>query len=415
MEGGIHLYVTHLRWLLHKTDAPAGPVCKQMFLLRHGRHRHNVLFVPGGEAPTPARARVPAEAPVGHRPAQRPQRSSPQRGRTVPSALTLSAGTSWAGPGKPGMLKAWSSRAAHSASWWLTAGAFSCPLSSLKSLLKKPESLGLEGAAPPDSGGRGAGPGVAARPWWSAGVRPGVLSGPGPRAAAGRRAMLSLAPLSPRAPAELTSGCPGARGGSDESSPRSPVRPGTGRERGKKKCDLAAGARGLASFPGFFLLAAATALVSTVLGEEAATLSSWTLIPKSTANTNTHSRYSAQPREEMQVWATDNTAAHTNATAHTGWGCRLQSRGWLSAVPGPCASRERGTEGPEEEAVVGKSTPGAASPRLRLRTSCVSAGTPETHTLTLSPGRQEQVGAWAPCPEEVAQPWVSWHLGWILC
>lgn len=237
--------------------------------------------------------RVPAEASVCHRPAQGPQ-------RTVPSALTLSVGTSCAGPGKPGMSKAWSSRATPSASWWLTAGAFSCPLSSLKSLLKKPESLGLEGAAPTDSGGRGAGPRQAGRPWRS-GVWTGVLSGPGPRAAAGHRAMLSLAPLSPRAPAELTSGCPGARGGSDESSPRSPARPGTGRERGKKKCDLAAGAQGLASFPRFFPPAAATALVSTVWGEEVATLSSWTLIPKSTANTNTNSRYSAQPCAETQV------------------------------------------------------------------------------------------------------------------
>lgn len=83
-------------------------------------------------------------------------------------------------------------------------------------------------------------------------------------------------------------------------SPRWPpagssVRPGTGRESVKKKRDLAAGASGLASFPRSFPLAFVTGLVSTVLREEAATLSSLTLIPKSTVNTNTNSSYSTAP------------------------------------------------------------------------------------------------------------------------
>lgn len=138
------------------------------------------------------------------------------------------------------------------ASWWLSPGTSSRPLSSLKSLSKKPESLGLEGAAPPDSGARGAASQVAPKAWSAAWAGPRLLSGPGPCAAAAGSPRLSLGSLFPGALLELTSSFPGPV---DESVAWSPVRPGTGRESVKKKRDLAAGASALASFPRFFPLA----------------------------------------------------------------------------------------------------------------------------------------------------------------
>jgi hypothetical protein len=144
----------------------------------------------------------------------------------------------------------------------------------------------LEGAAAPDSGGRGAGWQVAAWAWSPAGVCPGVLSPAGRGTAAAGCALRSLGSLSVLAVLELPSSLAGV---ADESKPWSPGRPGTGRERVKKKRDLAAGASGLASFPRFFPLASSAALVSIVLEEEVAALSFGTLIPRSTVNTNINS------------------------------------------------------------------------------------------------------------------------------
>lgn len=215
----------------------------------------------------------------------------PERAQEQGGCLTVSAGPSSACVGNPGTSAAGRGRSVLSASGGRSTGALSRPLSSLKSLSKKPASLGLAGAAAPAADGGCSGPGLAGRPSAWAGVCPGVLSGPGLGAAANGSAMGSLGPLFPGALSELTSSRTDPL---DESVAWSPVRPGTGRESVKKKRDLAAGARGLASFPRLSPLASAAAPVSIVSGEEAATVSSRTPAPRSTVKANMNSGHSPQ-------------------------------------------------------------------------------------------------------------------------
>lgn len=127
---------------------------------------------------------------------------------------------------------------------WEVPGALSRPLSSLKSLSKKLECLGLSGAAAPDSRRR-----VLPAQGWQEALRLGRESARGFYPGHARcschpgRAMGSLGSLFPGALSELTSSLTDLL---DESVAWSPVRPGTGRGR---QANLAAGAWGLASFP----------------------------------------------------------------------------------------------------------------------------------------------------------------------
>ena len=137
----------------------------------------------------------------------------------------------------------------------------------------------------------------------------------------------------------------------------------------------------MASFPRLSPLASAAALVSIVLGEEAATLSSWMLIPRSTVKANMNSSHSPQRGHPR---GTDGLPAFHTQRQGDGLGTLLgpdPSVGQRSAVRAS-SDRGEGGEAKQESTRRGhvKGTP---------TVSFIPTGSCEKQVIiTISPGRQ---------------------------
>lgn len=129
---------------------------------------------------------------------------------------------------------------------------------------------------------------------------------------------------------------------------------------------------------------------------------------------HTHSRYSAQPREETQGWVTDDTRfTHQRHRAHGPIAITLQSRGWLSAVPDPTPP------GREEQKVRGGRCGG--KPHQVLHSPGSGPGPPASpqgplrRIIPMSPGRQGLGRSLGSASRRGCSALGLLAPGWVLC